>query len=400
MSPEYAPRREQHSAPARPVDSVTEPRRPRPLPPIGIVPVAGLLHALPPLRRTPEPAEPSTPPGGVNPAIRLGRDDPRSASEKRAAVDAATDAAAGVLARTDDLDAASTALGDIRKRHSVAEICVTDAETAWELEVSLNPKALKTVPKPNATPKKRKKPVQRGVLKPKRRRKHWKSRLGRGKISDKFDENEEYSDSEDESDYNTNYGYESGHIVNVTKTGPRKKGVPHDKVDNTIDASNLAQAVSSLQADATTIHDLIPADSRSFGATTISTAIVNRADGRGYRKFVFCNLDGNLPPLLRHKAEELGYHVIRAPQAHAEGQMLQYLQSRSSVYTVHSMGCDKEHCQECEWAMDVYFGTYKTESGFSGKVFKNWYNPPPLQEALGRKGDASTPHRDSSGNRT
>jgi hypothetical protein len=217
----------------------------------------------------------------------------------------------------------------------------------------------------------------------------------------------DYSDSEEEemkkgNAYTKKWGKKQGSkkVFNYTKLG---QGAQKNKINNYVNDATLAAAIGKLATDAQTIHDIIPqknADgetNRSYGATTVVTAIVGCESTGYYKKFVACNLE-LMGPSLRQQAEALGYHVIRAEQAHAEGELIQFLEARKNQYGSENMGVDKEHCVECNWALTLYLGSYGTQTGVSTKVFKNWYNPEPLQEALGQS-DASTPHRHADGTR-
>jgi hypothetical protein len=64
---------------------------------------------------------------------------------------------------------------------------------------------------------------------------------------------------------------------------------------------------------------------------------------------------------MREKAHELGYDVIKAEQAHAEGQLIQFLLRRHQVrpgwYThIMGMGCSKCHCAECDILFKLFLG--------------------------------------------
>jgi|SRR5581483_8206742 len=220
---------------------------------------------------------------------------------------------------------------------------------------------------------------------------------GKGKAPAEFDPDAAYSDSEDEAHKRGNkhakkYGKT---VLNYTKRGRGQKG--KDKVDNYIPPADVADAIDKLKTDAHAIHDLIPKGTRSFGATTITTAIFFDEAKGVFKKFAFCNADLMAKPL-REKAESLGYHVVRAQKGHAEAEMIQYAWVREGLYTHENMAVDKEHCAECEWAMDEFFGTYNTQTGFSGKVFKKYHSSEELRAALGKK-DASTPHRHADGSK-
>jgi hypothetical protein len=189
-------------------------------------------------------------------------------------------------------------------------------------------------------------------------------------------------------------------IYNYTKKGQKSKN--EDKVDNKVPdgQKGLEKAKSNLNSDATLIHNVIPEEitpktgkkqgqtikNESFGATTITTAILHDKKTGAFKKFVFTNL-GNAPsPAIRAKAHELGYHVIvTRSSSHAETQMIQYMDARggSGKYELVSQGVDKPHCIKCDEAMQEYFGEgYPTQQTTSDKTFKKWKQPPRLIKAL------------------
>jgi hypothetical protein len=94
------------------------------------------------------------------------------------------------------------------------------------------------------------------------------------------------------------------------------------------------------------------------------------------------------------KAHELGYHVIIAEQSHAEGQLIQYLYSRSHKYrlTPVDAGWSRNVCCICWdlfealWGPDVFkkFSRPPTKRDmreeWEGSM--KWYFPPALTEAI------------------
>jgi hypothetical protein len=212
----------------------------------------------------------------------------------------------------------------------------------------------------------------------------------------------EYSSSESEyesSDTEQNKGKgkpRTKAIRNFTKTG--NKSTQQAKVNNKLEQENLEKAKRKLNDDAKQIHDVIPkttpnkktgkeASNRSFGATTISTAILKDTKTDSYKKFVFTNLEGSPPPSIRNKAHELGYHVVASrKKSHAEGQQIQFVDARGKRYELISQGCDKPHCADCDWAMKEYYeDDYPTTAEKSGKQYLKWYEPSRLRSALGDK---------------
>lgn len=150
---------------------------------------------------------------------------------------------------------------------------------------------------------------------------------------------------------------------------------------------------NQLKADAEAIHHVIPqtdrkgSANREYGATTVLCVALQDKCNR-VKKFVFSNCKGIMGTTLRAKAYELGYHAVQAQQAHAEGEFLQFLQERSTTYThTIALGCDKDHCTECNWALEAKLaGAYLTVSGNveSTKRFSKWYIPPAQEASLGQ----------------
>jgi hypothetical protein len=144
----------------------------------------------------------------------------------------------------------------------------------------------------------------------------------------------------------------------------------------------------SRQNDAHTIHDVIPKalngkTNRSYGATTVLCCVfVVRGT---YRKLCFSNSKGAMGTALRNKAHQLGYQCVQAMQAHAEAEMVQYIDTYKDISLV-DMGCDKDHCWECTRLLHEYGDRpFKTQSASSVKTYKNYYMPKPLRKAVGFK---------------
>ncbi|HSG38779.1 MAG TPA: DUF4157 domain-containing protein [Thermoanaerobaculia bacterium] len=197
-----------------------------------------------------------------------------------------------------------------------------------------------------------------------------------------------YSDSEDdlESDFadllGTRYkqpqarkgGYkrQTVKLLNATKWHPQKNARKLD-IDNTVRNHN---DLPSLEDDAKAIHTAAGLTSRASALTIVCALACTKL--KALKKFCFSNLESTLSPKSRAKAHELGYHVIYTNQAHAEGEMMAYLESRD--YKLVSMGCDKGHGPECNrLTRDVNGGQYPTESEVDTdrtRTFTNYYMPP------------------------
>jgi hypothetical protein len=173
------------------------------------------------------------------------------------------------------------------------------------------------------------------------------------------------------------YGHE---VSNYTKKN-REPGAP--KVDNKVAPENLATAGGKLNEDAKAIHGALDSD-RAKGATTISTVILLHTPSGQHKKFAFANTDP-MPATCRAKAEALGYHAVKAPQTHAESEMIAYLYVRSPIYEHADMGVDKAHCAECRILMGRYFGgeDYQTHQAHSENLYTNYHAPDVLREAVG-----------------
>jgi hypothetical protein len=188
-------------------------------------------------------------------------------------------------------------------------------------------------------------------------------------------------------------------IYNYTKKGQNSQ--KQEKVDNKARGGQegLEAAKSKLNGDAKLIHDVIPKtiipkrgknpgkerNNESFGATTITTAILRDTKTGAFKKFVFTNLATAPSPKIRAEAEKLGYHVVASRDpSHAEAQMIQYVDARGTRYELVSQGVDKAHCTQCNEAMTTYFGSdYPTQQEKSEKKFKKWRQPRRLKKALG-----------------
>lgn len=102
----------------------------------------------------------------------------------------------------------------------------------------------------------------------------------------------------------------------------------------------------------------------SPGFVTVLCVALKHSDGY-IKRFVFCNGSRAIPQAIQDKAESLGYHVVVAEQAHAEGEFIQFLAKRARAkesYThVVAMECDKEHCPECHALLRLVFGNDYTQ---------------------------------------
>jgi hypothetical protein len=173
-----------------------------------------------------------------------------------------------------------------------------------------------------------------------------------------------------------------GAVTNYTKQGYDRKRA---KIDNKVERGGLEAAIGRLLEDAGLIHGEVTGD-RAKGATTVTTAILLHEPTKVYKRFAFCNL-GLMPPALREKAEELGYHVVQAPETHAEGQLIEYLYVRSPIYEHGDMGVNREHCAECHILMKTFFGTedYATQTERSEEIYSKYKSPSLLREAVGEE---------------
>ena len=99
---------------------------------------------------------------------------------------------------------------------------------------------------------------------------------------------------------------------------------------------------------------------RTRDATTCLCVVLVDKHRRA-KKFVFHNKDGSLQRTMREKAEELGYDIINAEQAHAAGEFMQFLLGRKQEspgrYThILGMGCSRPHCAECDSLLKLFLG--------------------------------------------
>lgn len=189
---------------------------------------------------------------------------------------------------------------------------------------------------------------------------------------------DEYSDSEAESSPRRRELAQEHGVRNYTKYS-RKKGTA--KVVNKVPKTGVEAAAGQLMAHAKQIQS--KATGKSSGPTTITTALLLHKPTGIYKKFAFTNI-GLMAAPLRREAESLGYHVVKAPETHAEGQLIQYLYVRDPVYGHHNMGVDKDHCAECQILMQTYFGEeYGTKAGKSNEIFTHYKSPSLLRLAVG-----------------
>ena len=104
------------------------------------------------------------------------------------------------------------------------------------------------------------------------------------------------------------------------------------------------------------------------------------------KKFVFCNSNRAIPQAMEDKAKLLGYHAVIAEQAHAEGQLIQFLAKRQEVYThVVAMGCDKDHCPDCHALLQLVFGNDYTKVSYNrprSNYAPNYYIPRNLKAII------------------
>ncbi|AKT36983.1 hypothetical protein [Chondromyces crocatus] len=168
--------------------------------------------------------------------------------------------------------------------------------------------------------------------------------------------------------------------------GKRKVPPVNNRIKGQAEWDNL-----DLEADAKAIHDVIPRTvmrkgqvraNQTHGATTILCTVMETETA--YRKLVFWNRDGRMPPAMRKVAHARGYHAIQAPAAHAEGEMVEYVHNYK-FRTLVIMGCDKPHCAECRVLVTGYLERpYLSHSESSTKVFRTYNMNTPLKEATGR----------------
>ena len=124
----------------------------------------------------------------------------------------------------------------------------------------------------------------------------------------------------------------------------------------TLMTSNLCAKLAKDALDISTAHTSV----REREATTCLCVVLADKHRRA-KKFVFHNKDGSLQRTMREKAEELGYDIINAEQAHAEGEFMQFLLKREQNdpgrYThILGMGCSRLHCAECDPLLNQLLG--------------------------------------------
>ena len=172
--------------------------------------------------------------------------------------------------------------------------------------------------------------------------------------------------------------------------GSYDNGVGNGTLFNKEKADNFVKQLDDIRPeklakDATEIWNAIPNEKSRKNATVICAAL---RDTDGFvRLFTVWNKNSVLCPAAREKAYKLGYHVIRAQQSHAEGQLLQFLSKRADVYThLVAMGCDKDHCIECDWMMKNHLcpGYLSISGNEVGSRKPKWKVPEALAAIIGR----------------
>jgi hypothetical protein len=183
----------------------------------------------------------------------------------------------------------------------------------------------------------------------------------------------EYSDSEEEDDDVPHFNL----VCNHTKFWTQRWG-DYDFVNNYVTAGEIITPTKL---------------ARDAKAITILCVALRQKDGR-IKKFVFtneepgCNIRHTPRAFLRVEEHKLGYHCIQAQTAHAEGEMIQFLQERPTRYThIVAMGCNRDHCEICDMMIkNVLHPDYRRVSGSRvSEVFDRWYAPTPLRHALKKK---------------
>lgn len=140
-------------------------------------------------------------------------------------------------------------------------------------------------------------------------------------------------------------------VFNLTKDRGEREVDNYAKYSESISPATLARHAQE-------IHAALPQNKFAHHTTTLCVALKN--SGNSIKKFAFCNND-LMPPALRDKAEYKNYHVVRAEQAHAEGEFLQFLWKRQKQslpeYThIVAMGCSRPHCAECDVLLQLVLG--------------------------------------------
>jgi len=98
-------------------------------------------------------------------------------------------------------------------------------------------------------------------------------------------------------------------------------------------------------------------------ANTVVLCVALREKTGCVKRFVFHNNGGSspMPPVMRTRAENLGYDVAKTERSHAEGNLLQCLHKRAGgrpgLYThIVAMGGSQRHCGECDAVMRLVLG--------------------------------------------
>ncbi|MGH9070014.1 MAG: hypothetical protein ACRDX8_02305 [Acidimicrobiales bacterium] len=202
-------------------------------------------------------------------------------------------------------------------------------------------------------------------------------------------------------------------IFNATKSKARKGNIRTPKQNRRTkrkrDKSREVQRVDNwaktalevtkqqLSLDAKAIHQeaLGGGSRRSFGATTVVTAALLDLHGT-VQKFMFTNLKSMVSKALCDAAARRGYQSIAAQQSHAEGELIQYVRvARKGFYSIQAIGCDKDHCVECDEVLRKVIGNYETSLGVGSKPFKNYYIPEALGVAFGKNYTSQTDPADA-----
>jgi hypothetical protein len=158
------------------------------------------------------------------------------------------------------------------------------------------------------------------------------------------------------------------------------------RIDNAVGRGELISR-AKLKEDADEIWAEATRNDKHNGKyVCILCVVLRQKDGRN-KKFVFTN-QSMINTAIYKAANKRGYHLIIAQNAHAEGEMMQFLQERPTRYThLIAMGCNYDHCDRCDKMMkkEVH-ADYRQVSG-SGLMGKTpfWYLPPALVNVLLKK---------------
>lgn len=228
-------------------------------------------------------------------------------------------------------------------------------------------------------------------------------------------ENYEYSDSENEEennkpDYPGVYNLTKKGIYNIEKDQTSNPVLINGKhINNHINSNDSSEITSAsyrytLKRDADSIFQLAQnkLNQKSVDMSQITILCVALRTKNGYiKKFVFTNqpslyqFDLNntyytteeIMRVISDIAHRKRYHVIMAQRAHAEGELVQFLQERPTRYThLVAMGCNRPHCLMCVETMNLFF--YPGWCHFSGsdkapeQYGNNWYMPIALEKVL------------------